>query len=217
MTYPLLIRQQGSPAFALSAMQSKVLRLCSLGCAVKDIAPLLGLSASTVDNYKTRAMTRARVRNLAELTRFAIRTGISSMSDALIEEKPCLDPLLSVRQRATVRLASLGLTVKEIARVLYLRPATVGNHKARAMARANVHNLPELTRFAIRAGISLLTDLTDDERHDALAGVCEYNRASLSINVGEARGSTPLLASVPQPCPEEAHSSTRKAAATGQK
>jgi DNA-binding CsgD family transcriptional regulator len=71
----------------LTPMQRKVLRLCSLGCTVKETARILGLSPSTVDNYKTRAMARARVRNLAELTRFVIRARISTVRDKLTEEE----------------------------------------------------------------------------------------------------------------------------------
>jgi DNA-binding CsgD family transcriptional regulator len=75
------------PGLVLPPMQRKVLRLCSLGCTVKEIARILRLSPSTVDNYKTEAMSRVQVRNLAELTRFAIRAEISPISDALTPEE----------------------------------------------------------------------------------------------------------------------------------
>lgn len=74
-------------AAPLTPMQRKVVRLCALGCSVKEAALILGLSPSTVDNHKTRAMKSIRVTNIARLARYAIREGISALDDELTLEE----------------------------------------------------------------------------------------------------------------------------------
>jgi DNA-binding CsgD family transcriptional regulator len=71
----------------LTDMQSRVARLCALGCTVREIAQVLELSPCTIDNHKTKAMAKARVTNLAMLTRFAIQSGISPLGDALTPQE----------------------------------------------------------------------------------------------------------------------------------
>jgi DNA-binding CsgD family transcriptional regulator len=71
----------------LSPTQTKVVRLCSLGCTVKEIARILDLSPHTVDHHKAEAMRRADAPNVALLTRFALRFGISNPQDVLTERE----------------------------------------------------------------------------------------------------------------------------------
>ena len=72
---------------------------------------------------------------------------------------------LTPRQREIVRLLSLGCTVKEAAKILKLSPSTVDNHKSAAMARLGVDKLALLTRVAIKAKITSLSDkLTTGEK-----------------------------------------------------
>jgi len=54
-----------------------------LGCTVKEAAKVLKLSPSTVDNHKSAAMARLGTDKLALLTRLAIKTRITSLSDKL--------------------------------------------------------------------------------------------------------------------------------------
>jgi DNA-binding NarL/FixJ family response regulator len=68
-------------------MQRKVVRLCALGCTVKEIALILELSPCTIDNHKARAMAKAQASNLAKLTRFAIQAGISPIGDRLTDDE----------------------------------------------------------------------------------------------------------------------------------
>lgn len=67
----------------LTPMQRQVVRLCSLGCTVKEIARILGLSPHTVENHKSHAMQRIGATNAAHLTRYAIREGVSPPGDTL--------------------------------------------------------------------------------------------------------------------------------------
>ncbi|MBN1853607.1 MAG: response regulator transcription factor [Pirellulales bacterium] len=67
----------------LTPRQREVVRLVSLGCTVEEIALVLDLSPSTVDNHKTRAMQRLGTNKVALLTRLAIKHRISSLKDQL--------------------------------------------------------------------------------------------------------------------------------------
>ncbi len=67
----------------LSKMERKVVRLVALGCSVKKAAEILDRSVHTIDNHKTRAMRKLGVHNSVELTRHAIRFGISPLEDQL--------------------------------------------------------------------------------------------------------------------------------------
>ncbi len=71
----------------LTPMERRVVRLVSLGCTVREVAAILGRSVHTVDNHKTRAMRKLGVHNLAQLTREALRLGITSLEDHLTEEE----------------------------------------------------------------------------------------------------------------------------------
>jgi DNA-binding NarL/FixJ family response regulator len=70
-------------AVHLSERQTEVVRLLSLGCTVKEAAKVLKLSPSTVDNHKNTAMARLGTDKAALLTRLAIKTRITSLSDKL--------------------------------------------------------------------------------------------------------------------------------------
>ena len=76
-----------SPARPLTSMERQVIRLVSLGCSLADMAAILRRSIATVDNHKTRGMRKLGVHKAAELTRVAIRLGISSLDDQLTPQE----------------------------------------------------------------------------------------------------------------------------------
>lgn len=67
----------------LTPRQSEIVRLISLGCTVPEIAAILRLSPSTVDNHRTRAMALLGTDKAALVTRLAIKHRISSLKDKL--------------------------------------------------------------------------------------------------------------------------------------
>jgi DNA-binding NarL/FixJ family response regulator len=67
----------------LTSRQREVIRLLSLGCTVKEAAAILKLSRPTVENHKTRAMSRLGTNKAALLTRLALKLKISSLTDKL--------------------------------------------------------------------------------------------------------------------------------------
>ncbi|MDR3554803.1 MAG: response regulator transcription factor [Syntrophobacteraceae bacterium] len=57
----------------LSNREVQVLRLLAMGQSVREIAESYSISAKTVNTYRFRLMQKLSIRNITELTRFAIR------------------------------------------------------------------------------------------------------------------------------------------------
>jgi DNA-binding CsgD family transcriptional regulator len=67
----------------LTARETEVVRLVSLGCTVGEAARILKLAANTVDNHKSRAMAKLGTDKAALVTRIALKQRITSMNDKL--------------------------------------------------------------------------------------------------------------------------------------
>jgi DNA-binding NarL/FixJ family response regulator len=63
---------------------------------------------------------------------------------------------LSSREREVLQLLAEGKQTKEIAAALHLSPKTVESHRGQIMAKLNLHSVAELTKFAIREGLTPL-------------------------------------------------------------
>jgi PAS domain S-box-containing protein len=63
----------------LSRREREVLKLVIDGRTSKDIATRLGISAASVDTYRSRIMLKLDIKDLPGLVRFAIRHGIASV------------------------------------------------------------------------------------------------------------------------------------------
>jgi DNA-binding NarL/FixJ family response regulator len=64
--------------------------------------------------------------------------------------------VLTNRECEILQLISEGNSTKKIADVLFISPKTVESHRANIMEKLDIHNIPELTKYAIRAGITSL-------------------------------------------------------------
>jgi DNA-binding NarL/FixJ family response regulator len=60
---------------------------------------------------------------------------------------------LTTRQREILQLIAEGKAMKEIAGILDISIKTVETHRLRLMERLDIHDVPGLVRFAIRAGL----------------------------------------------------------------
>lgn len=67
----------------LTARQQEILRLVSLGCDSGEIAEILDVAPSTVNNHRTNLMNVLGVNKAAVLTRLAIKHNISPINDKL--------------------------------------------------------------------------------------------------------------------------------------
>lgn len=61
--------------------------------------------------------------------------------------------ILSDREQEVLRLVVEGKSSKAISGMLGLSPRTVENHRFRIMQKLDLHDLPSLTRYAIRVGL----------------------------------------------------------------
>jgi len=74
----------------------------------------------------------------------------------LPESQSSDSPLLSNREREVLQLIAEGQSTKEIAFDLCVSGKTVETHRQQIMRKLNLHNVAELTRYAIREGITPL-------------------------------------------------------------
>jgi DNA-binding NarL/FixJ family response regulator len=63
-------------------------------------------------------------------------------------------PKISSREREVLQLVVEGKSTKEIAASLFVSIKTVETHRRQIMDRLNLPNIPQLTKFAIREGIT---------------------------------------------------------------
>ena len=63
----------------LTEREREVLQLISEGKSTKQIAAELSVSAKTVESHRRQVMGKLNIRNVAELTKYAIREGLTSV------------------------------------------------------------------------------------------------------------------------------------------
>lgn len=63
----------------LTSREREVLQLLAEGRRTKEIASLLKISVKTIETYRQQIMTKLNVHSIAELTKFAIREGLTSL------------------------------------------------------------------------------------------------------------------------------------------
>lgn len=79
--------------------------------------------------------------------------------DALLRHPhghPAAGDTLTVREREVLQLLAEGLSSKEIATRMQVAPSTVETHRKQVMAKLALHSVAELTKYAIREGLTPL-------------------------------------------------------------
>ncbi len=74
-----LPHKNASPYSRLSGREREVLQLLAEGKATKQIALLLHISAKTIETHRSQIMEKLDLHSVAELTKFAIREGLTSI------------------------------------------------------------------------------------------------------------------------------------------
>lgn len=74
----------------------------------------------------------------------------------LAGEQAPLAPTLSAREREVLQLIAEGATTKQIALRLHISEKTITWHRNRLMEKLKIHTIAELTKYAIRAGLTSL-------------------------------------------------------------
>ena len=70
-------RFRNENAMKLGSREREVLQLVAEGTSTPDIAKQLSISASTVDVHRRNIMTKLDLHNVAELTKYAVRNGLT--------------------------------------------------------------------------------------------------------------------------------------------
>ena len=82
----------------------------------------------------------------------------SSVLDNCVRGEPAVGQsafaLLSNREREVLQLMAEGQATKEVARTLHVSVKTVETHRAKIMDKLNLHSVAELTKYAIREGLT---------------------------------------------------------------
>jgi DNA-binding NarL/FixJ family response regulator len=74
-----LLQAEASIASALSPREREVLQLMAEGKSTKEIAFSFNLSVKTVEVHRQRIMDKLNIHSIAELTKYAIREGLTSL------------------------------------------------------------------------------------------------------------------------------------------
>jgi DNA-binding NarL/FixJ family response regulator len=69
----------GRRTFSLSPREREVMQLLAEGKSTKEAAACLHVSPKTVETHRRNLMEKIHVESIAELTKYAIREGITSM------------------------------------------------------------------------------------------------------------------------------------------
>ncbi|MCH8333512.1 response regulator transcription factor [Candidatus Sumerlaeota bacterium] len=64
----------------LTAREREVLQPLAEGKTTKEIAGLLGVSVKTIETHRKQVMDKLKIRSVAELTKYAIREGLTSLN-----------------------------------------------------------------------------------------------------------------------------------------
>ncbi len=64
--------------------------------------------------------------------------------------------MLTSRQREVLQLMAEGKSTKEIAQLLHVSVKTVETHRQQIMSKLNIYSVAELTKYAIREGLTTL-------------------------------------------------------------
>ena len=133
---------------------------------------ILMLSAFSDHRMVTRALKAGAAGYLLKKSSFgevvtAIRTVIDTgtylspkVTGAVVEHlarsEEGVRPFLTAREREVVQLLSEGFSTKEVAAKLFVSVKTVESHRLRVMRKLGYTSLAQLTKYAIREGITSL-------------------------------------------------------------
>lgn len=85
-----------------------------------------------------------------------VKTVIEDYVQHLAADPPHGTALLSPREREVLQLLVEGHSAEEIAAKLFVSVNTVGTHRRHIMDKLDIHTLPELTKYALREGLTFL-------------------------------------------------------------
>jgi len=79
---------------------------------------------------------------------------VSALTDSNESDASSAYTVLTAREREVLQLLSEGRTAKEVAGDLFVSVKTVNSHRENIMRKLDIHSVAELTKYAIREGIT---------------------------------------------------------------
>ena len=80
------------------------------------------------------------------------------IDDFIKQNNTSRGPALTPRESEVLQLLAEGMTTREIAELLTISGKTVETHRRKIMHKLNLHSIAELTKYAIREGITGIGD-----------------------------------------------------------
>ncbi len=81
---------------------------------------------------------------------------IKDYLSALSKTEPTAFTILTAREREVLQLLAEGKTTKQIASALHVSVKTIETHRQQMMEKLNIRSIAELTKYAIREGLTSL-------------------------------------------------------------
>jgi DNA-binding NarL/FixJ family response regulator len=130
----VILSMHADATYVTQALRAGVAGYLLKGAAVSEL-PLAFQAVARGETYLTPKVSRSVVEGF------------------LRDTEPVPVEGLTARQREILQLIAEGHSTKEIARILEVSVKTVETHRTRLMDRLDIHDVPGLVRFAIRAGL----------------------------------------------------------------
>ena len=130
----VILSMHADPTYVTQALRAGVAGYLLKGAAVSEL-PLAFQAVMRGETYLTPKISRSVVEGF------------------LRDTEPVPVEGLTARQREILQMIAEGHSTREIARVLNVSIKTIETHRSRLMDRLDIHDVPGLVRFAIRAGL----------------------------------------------------------------
>jgi DNA-binding NarL/FixJ family response regulator len=130
----VILSMHADPTYVTQALRAGVAGYLLKGAAVSEL-PLAFQAVMRGETYLTPKVSRSVVEGF------------------LRDTEPVPVEGLTARQREILQMIAEGHSTKEIARILNVSIKTIETHRSRLMDRLDIHDVPGLVRFAIRAGL----------------------------------------------------------------
>ena len=161
ITMPVLNGIEATRQILAKTTGVKVLAL-SMHSDEQFVAGVLGAGAS---GYILKDCTSAELSHAIRTVAMNQNYLSPRITDVIVEGYVCHSinsarhlPIITPREREVLQLIAEGKSVKEIAGALYISHKTVEKHREQIMRKLNAHSIAELTKYAIREGITSLED-----------------------------------------------------------
>jgi len=98
------------------------------------------------------------IKKVAQNKKYISQRISGAIVDELISPTRKEETELSQREKEILQLIAEGKSSKEIAEILFLSSKTVDSHRKNIMDKLELYNIPDLTKYAIKTGLTTLDD-----------------------------------------------------------